>query len=117
MTFGDTPFHRHLMALSAEYERVVIENMELRKERLVRSWRIWLKSGPLLAFPLPVSPKRPYFVNLQLMLMLVPESLWRLAESRCRGCKTTALCGDWGDKRSRDVRLRTLMVNQLKNGW
>ena len=32
MTFGDSPFHRHLLALSAEYERVVIENGELRKE-------------------------------------------------------------------------------------
>ena len=32
MTFGDTPFHRHLLALSAEYERVVIENGELRRE-------------------------------------------------------------------------------------
>ena len=32
MTFGDTPFHRHLLALSAEYERVVGENAELRRE-------------------------------------------------------------------------------------
>ncbi len=32
MTFGDTPFHRHLLALSAEYERVVGENTELRRE-------------------------------------------------------------------------------------
>ena len=28
--FGDTPFQRHLLALSAEYDRVVSENSQLR---------------------------------------------------------------------------------------
>jgi len=32
MILGETPFQRHLLALSAEYERLALENTELKKE-------------------------------------------------------------------------------------
>ncbi|CAJ1334699.1 unnamed protein product [Effrenium voratum] len=61
MTFGDTPFHRHLMALSAEYERVVIENMELRKELQDDGtlWRLGRQEEP----PPPLQPMTAYLAT------------------------------------------------------